>query len=29
MDIKILKDKENPLFNRRELDFIVKFEGST
>lgn len=29
MDIKILKDKENPLLNRRELDFIVKYEGST
>ena len=29
MDIKILKDKKNPLLNRRELDFIVKYEGST
>ncbi|KKH50890.1 30S ribosomal protein S24 [Methanosarcina sp. 1.H.T.1A.1] len=29
MDIKILKDKNNALLNRRELDFIVKYEGST
>ncbi|AKB29821.1 SSU ribosomal protein S24e [Methanosarcina siciliae T4/M] len=29
MDIKILKDKNNSLLNRRELDFIVKYEGST
>jgi small subunit ribosomal protein S24e len=29
MDIKILKDKKNPLLNRRELDFLVKYEGST
>ena len=29
MDIKILKDKKNALLNRRELDFIVKYEGST
>ncbi|MDI9393901.1 MAG: 30S ribosomal protein S24e [Euryarchaeota archaeon] len=29
MDIKILKDKNNPLLNRRELDFTVKYEGST
>ena len=29
MDIRILKDKKNALLNRRELDFIVKYEGST
>ncbi|MCQ1535253.1 30S ribosomal protein S24e [Methanosarcina sp. KYL-1] len=29
MDIRILKDKNNVLLNRRELDFIVKYEGST
>jgi small subunit ribosomal protein S24e len=29
MDIRILKDKNNSLLNRRELDFIVKYEGST
>ncbi|AAM07050.1 TPA: 30S ribosomal protein S24e [Methanosarcina acetivorans] len=29
MDIKILKDKNNSLLNRRELDFVVKYEGST
>jgi small subunit ribosomal protein S24e len=29
MDIKIIKDKKNSLLNRRELDFIVKYEGST
>lgn len=29
MDIKILKDKDNSLLNRRELDFVVKYEGST
>jgi small subunit ribosomal protein S24e len=29
MDIKILKDKKNLLLNRRELDFIVRYEGST
>jgi len=29
MDIKILKDKKNALLNRRELDFTVKYEGST
>ena len=29
MDIKILKDKKNSLLNRRELDFVVKYEGST
>jgi small subunit ribosomal protein S24e len=29
MDIRILKDKGNVLLNRRELDFIVKYEGST
>ncbi|AKB55669.1 30S ribosomal protein S24e [Methanosarcina sp. A14] len=29
MDIRILKDKDNALLNRRELDFIVKYEGST
>ena len=29
MDINILKDKKNALLNRRELDFIVKYEGST
>jgi small subunit ribosomal protein S24e len=29
MDIKILKDKKNSLLNRRELDFIVRYEGST
>jgi len=29
MDIRILKDRKNALLNRRELDFIVKYEGST
>jgi small subunit ribosomal protein S24e len=29
MDIKILKDKKNLLLNRRELDFFVRYEGST
>jgi len=29
MDINILKDKNNALLNRRELDFILKYEGST
>jgi small subunit ribosomal protein S24e len=29
MDIRILKDKKNALLNRRELDFVVKYEGST
>jgi small subunit ribosomal protein S24e len=29
MDIRILKDKKNALLNRRELDFSVKYEGST
>jgi len=29
MDIKILEDKNNVLLNRRELDFTVKYEGST
>lgn len=29
MDIRILKDKNNLLLNRRELDFVVKYEGST
>ena len=29
MDIKILKDKKNALLNRRELNFIVKYEGPT
>jgi small subunit ribosomal protein S24e len=29
MDIKILKDKKNSLLNRRELDFVVKYEGPT
>jgi small subunit ribosomal protein S24e len=29
MDIRIIKDKKNLLLNRRELDFIVKYEGST
>jgi small subunit ribosomal protein S24e len=29
MEIQILKDKSNGLLNRRELDFIVKYEGST
>ena len=29
MDIRINKDKKNLLLNRRELDFIVKYEGST
>ncbi|MDD2439228.1 MAG: 30S ribosomal protein S24e [Methanosarcinaceae archaeon] len=29
MDILIRKDKNNPLLNRRELDFLVKYEGST
>ena len=29
MDIKIIKDKKNSLLNRRELDFIVIYEGST
>ena len=29
MDIKILKDKKNALLNRRELDFVVKYEGPT
>lgn len=29
MDIKVVKDKKNSLLNRRELDFIVKYEGST
>ena len=29
MDIRILKDKNNALLNRRELDFVVKYEGST
>ncbi len=29
MDIQILKDKNNVLLNRRELDFTVKYEGST
>ena len=29
MDIKILKDKKNALLNRRELEFVVKYEGPT
>lgn len=29
MDIKVIKDKKNSLLNRRELDFVVKYEGST
>jgi len=29
MDIRIIKDKKNLLLNRRELDFIVRYEGST
>ena len=29
MDIRILKDKKNSLLNRRELDFVVRYEGST
>lgn len=29
MDILIREDKNNPLLNRRELDFVVKYEGST
>ncbi len=29
MDIKIIKDNKNSLLNRRELDFIVRYEGST
>jgi small subunit ribosomal protein S24e len=29
MDIKVVKDKKNSLLNRRELDFVVKYEGST
>ena len=29
MDIRIIKDKKNSLLNRRELDFVVKYEGST
>ena len=29
MDIKILKDKKNSLLNRRELDFVVKYEDPT
>jgi small subunit ribosomal protein S24e len=29
MDIRILNDKNNLLLNRRELDFIVRYEGST
>lgn len=29
MEIQILKDKNNVLLNRRELDFVVKYEGST
>lgn len=29
MDIRIIKDKKNLLLNRRELDFVVKYEGST
>jgi len=29
MDIRIIKDNKNSLLNRRELDFIVKYEGST
>ena len=27
--MNFLKDKKNVLLNRRELDFIVKYEGST
>ncbi|WP_319506864.1 30S ribosomal protein S24e [uncultured Methanolobus sp.] len=29
MDIKIIKDKNNALLNRRELDLKVKFDGAT
>lgn len=29
MDIQIIKDKNNVLLNRRELDFTVKYEGPT
>ena len=29
MDIRIIKDKKNLLLNRRELDFVVRYEGST
>lgn len=29
MDIRIIKDSKNLLLNRRELDFIVRYEGST
>jgi small subunit ribosomal protein S24e len=29
MDIRIIKDKKNLLLNRRELDFVLRYEGST
>ncbi len=29
MDIKIIKDKNNALLNRREMDLRVNFEGAT
>ncbi|MDL2261434.1 30S ribosomal protein S24e [Methanimicrococcus sp. OttesenSCG-928-J09] len=29
MDIKIVKDLDNKLLNRKELDFIVEYEGPT
>ena len=29
MEIKIVKDLDNKLVNRRELDFIVEYEGPT
>lgn len=29
MDIRITKDNKNLLLNRRELDFVVRYEGST
>ncbi|WP_407355800.1 30S ribosomal protein S24e [Methanolobus sp. WCC5] len=29
MDIKIIKDKNNALLNRRELNISVKFDGAT
>jgi SSU ribosomal protein S24E len=29
MDIKIIKDKNNALLNRRELDLKVTFDGAT
>ena len=29
MEIKIISDKENPLLHRREVKFIVEYEGAT